>query len=232
MQSVEQSSPDNVDELNQELLNLKTQYEELEMINKQLLTEKEILNNQLNDRSIVVGHHSASESKLIEDETPIELKQEVCLILFFYLIYFFFFIQPQLSSPSIPTETEEILQIRSDLALITSQFTELAQTNENELNSFRNKLQNWISLSLDSTLDEIAQQLTNQFEQQQQNLPQTIENQTQTIQPSEKVHIAVETIPLTYENHQTQIDPIDMIDQQIQTESFQQLWSTVSYQNI
>jgi len=137
-----------------------------------------------------------------------------------------------LSSLSIPTETEEIRQIRSDLALITSQFTELIQTNENELNSFRNKLQNWISLSLDSTLDEIAQQLTIQFEQQQQqNLPQTTENQTQTTDPSEKIHIAVETIPLTYENHQTQIDPIDMIDQQIQTESFQQLWSTVSYQN-
>jgi hypothetical protein len=91
MQSVEKSSPDNVDELNQELLNLKTQYAELEMINKQLLTEKEVLNNQLNDRSIVVGHHSASESNLIEDETPIELKQEVCLILFFYPIYLFFF---------------------------------------------------------------------------------------------------------------------------------------------
>jgi len=147
----------------------------------------------------------------------------------FYLL--FFPLQSDLELSSIPTETEEIRQIRSDLASITSQFAKLTQTNQNELNSFRNKLQNWISLSPNSTIDEIAEQLTNQFDQQQQNLPQTTENQTQTTEPSEKVHIAIETIPLIYKNHQTQIDPIDMIDQQIQTESFQQLWSTVSYPN-
>jgi len=78
-------------ELNQELINLKTQYEELEMINKQLLSEKEVLNNQLNDRSIVVGHHSALESNLIEDDIPIKSKQEVCLIFFFHPIYLFFY---------------------------------------------------------------------------------------------------------------------------------------------
>jgi len=78
-------------ELNQELINLKTQYEELEMINKQLLSEKEVLNNQLNDRSIVVGHHSALESNPIEDDTPIESKQEVCLIFFFHPIYLFLY---------------------------------------------------------------------------------------------------------------------------------------------
>lgn len=113
--------------------------------------------------------------------------------------------------------------------MITSQFTELTQTNENELYLFRNKLQNWITLSPNSTLDEIAQQLTNQFEeQQQQNIRETTEIETQTIEPTEKVHVAIETIRLTYEDHQTQIDPIDMIDQQIQTETWQQLWSNVS----
>jgi hypothetical protein len=124
--------------------------------------------------------------------------------------------------------------MRADLASISSQFTELIQANQNELTSFSNKLQNWISLSPNSTFDEIVQQLINQFEQQQQqqNIPQTTESQTQTIEQSEKVHIGIETIPLTYTNHQTQFDPIEMIDQQIQTESFQQLWSTVSDQNI
>jgi len=122
--------------------------------------------------------------------------------------------------------------MRADLASISSQFTELIQANQNELTSFSNKLQNWISLSPNSTLDEIVQQLINHFEQQQQNIPQTTESQTQTIEQSEKVHIGIETIPLTYTNHQTQFDPIEMIDQQIQTESFQQLWSTVSDQNI
>jgi hypothetical protein len=68
------------DELNEELVTLKNQYEEVEKINKQLLSEKEALNNQLNDRSIVVGHHSASESSYVQQEIPVELKEEVCLI--------------------------------------------------------------------------------------------------------------------------------------------------------
>jgi len=76
-QSIEQSSTENVDELNQELLNLKNQYEELEKINKQLLIEKEDLNNQLNDRSIVLGDHPVSDLNLFEAENPIELQQEV-----------------------------------------------------------------------------------------------------------------------------------------------------------
>jgi hypothetical protein len=122
--------------------------------------------------------------------------------------------------------------MRADLASISSQFTELTQANQKELASFSNKLQNWISLSPNSTFDEIVQQLITHFEQQQQNIPQTTESHSQTIEQSEKVHIGIETIPLTYTNHQTQFDPIEMIDQQIQTESFQQLWSTVSDQNI
>jgi hypothetical protein len=62
--------------LNEELLLLRNQYEELEKLNQQLLIEKEDLNNQLNDRSIVVGHHSASVTNLIDKET----QQEVCFI--------------------------------------------------------------------------------------------------------------------------------------------------------
>jgi len=55
---------DTIKELNQELFDLKEQYQELERVNKQLLIE----NENLNDRSIVVGHHSAIESKLFEQE--------------------------------------------------------------------------------------------------------------------------------------------------------------------
>ncbi|CAF0778122.1 unnamed protein product [Rotaria sordida] len=213
IQSVEKSSTDNIDELNEELFILKNQNEELEKINKQLL-EKENLNNPLSDRSIVLGHHSGSELNIIQEETPMELKENLEL---------------QSSSP-IPIETEEINKIRSDLALITCQFNQLTETNQNELDLFRSKLQNWISLSPNSTLDEIAQLLDNQFEQKY-NL-ETIENSTQTIEPSEKIHISTETIPILYENHQTQIDPIDMINQEIQTESFQQLWSISHDENL
>jgi regulator of replication initiation timing len=75
MQSTEQPSIETVDELAEQLMNLRNQYEELERINKQLLLEKEDLNSQLNDRSIVVGHHSAFKD---QNEIPIESKQEVC----------------------------------------------------------------------------------------------------------------------------------------------------------
>ncbi|CAF3345337.1 unnamed protein product [Rotaria sp. Silwood1] len=206
IQSIEQSSTDNIDELSQELFNLRNQIEELEKINKQLVLEKENLFNPLTDRSIVLGHHSALEPYIILEETSTELEENS---------------EPQTSSSSISNETEEINKIRSDLALITCQFNQLTQTNENELDSFRSKLQNWIFLPPNSTLDDIAQQLNNQFEEKF-NL-QTIDNHTQTIQPSEKIHMSVETIPIIYDNRQTQIDPIDMIDQEIQTESFQQL---------
>ena len=87
MQPTEQSSTENINELNEELLHLRSQYLELEKINQQLLMEKEDLNNQLNDRSIIVGHHSAAESNIVNEEIPTESKQEVCLMSFFYFIY-------------------------------------------------------------------------------------------------------------------------------------------------
>jgi hypothetical protein len=54
--------------LNEELILLRNHFEGLEKNYKQLLIDKEDLNNQLNDRSIVVGHHSASESNIVEEE--------------------------------------------------------------------------------------------------------------------------------------------------------------------
>jgi len=67
MQSIEPST-DKAVELNEELIILKDHFEGLEKNYKQLLIDKEELNNQLNDRSIVVGHHSASESNIVEEE--------------------------------------------------------------------------------------------------------------------------------------------------------------------
>jgi hypothetical protein len=67
MQSIEPST-DRVLELNEELILLRNHFEGLEKNYKQLLIDKEDLNNQLNDRSIVVGHHSASESNIVEEE--------------------------------------------------------------------------------------------------------------------------------------------------------------------
>ena len=136
-------------------------------------------------------------------------------------------LEEKIAADSIPVETEEIRQMRSELASVTSQLAELTQSNEDNLNSFRNKLQNWISFSPDSTLDAIAEQLNTHFEEQLP--PETTNNETQTLEPPEKVHTASETTPLTAVSHGTQIDPLDMIDQQIQTESLLHIWSMVSF---
>jgi len=58
-----------------ELLDIKERCRDLEHINKQLLTE----NEKLNDRSIVVGHHSALEPTILGYVEP------VCLLFFSYL---------------------------------------------------------------------------------------------------------------------------------------------------
>lgn len=116
--------------------------------------------------------------------------------------------------------------MRSDLASVTSQLAELNQSNENDLNAFRDRLHNWVTLSHDSTLNDIAEQLNTHFEQQLP--PETTTIETQTLDPPEKVHIGIGSTPLILRDHPTQVDPMEMIDQQIQTESLLHIWSMVS----
>lgn len=123
-------------------------------------------------------------------------------------------------------------KLRADLASITDQFNQLTKTNETELDSFRHKLQNWVSLETNTKLDEIAQQLHDQFEKQKQCIPEKLDNHSQTVALPQQIHMATETARISYENHHTQIDPIDMIDDETQTESLQQLWSMVSCYNM
>ncbi|CAF4240443.1 unnamed protein product, partial [Rotaria magnacalcarata] len=215
MQLTEQPSTDYIDALNQELAILRNQNEELDRINKHLVFDNENLSNQLNDRSIVLGHHTVSDLNQIPEENTDELKEN-----------------SENQSSSAPVDAEEMEKFRADLTSITDQFNQLIQTNKSELDSFRDTLQNWISLPENSTLDDIAQQLKDQFEQNQQNVPHTTENQTQTIELTERIHIAIETTPVIYENHQTQIDLVEMNDEETQTESFQQLWPIFNDDNL
>jgi phage host-nuclease inhibitor protein Gam len=66
LDSIRESYVNTIKELNQELIDIKEQCQEFERINKQLLIE----NENLNDRSIVVGHHSQIDLNLVEQ--PIE----------------------------------------------------------------------------------------------------------------------------------------------------------------
>ncbi|UJR33572.1 hypothetical protein I4U23_021010 [Adineta vaga] len=206
-QSDERSMSESNTDLNQELATLKSQYDELEKTNKQLASEKEEINNQLDDRSIVLGHHSVAELSTIDEVT-------------------------ENHSLNIPVENEEMCQIRADFDSINSQLVEITQTNQDELESFVSKLQTWIALTPTSTLTEVAHQIHNHFEEQQEKFSQRRDMATQTTVVSENVHIAVETNRLTFANHQTQIDRIEMIDQTSQTESFEQILAESEERNL
>lgn len=82
------SSDSSAYEINEELNILKVRFEELEKTNQELLMEKENLNSQLNDRSLVLGHQSASETNLVREEISQEYEENVCLMMIFLLISF------------------------------------------------------------------------------------------------------------------------------------------------
>jgi hypothetical protein len=67
---------------------------------------------------------------------------------------------------------EEIQQLRTNLSNLTAQCAQLDEANrawqqfhENQLGIFRNKLQDWILLDENSTLEQIAQQIVIQLDQ-------------------------------------------------------------------
>ncbi|CAF0953552.1 unnamed protein product [Adineta ricciae] len=72
MESVRQSCLSIIKDLNEELLNVKAQCTELDIQNKQLLIEISNLNGQLNDRSLVLGHHSSSDPNFLQLQSPIK----------------------------------------------------------------------------------------------------------------------------------------------------------------
>ncbi|CAF1066100.1 unnamed protein product [Adineta ricciae] len=206
-QSDDQSMSESVTDLNQELATLKSQCEELEKANKQLLSEKGELNNPLEDRSIVVGHHSAADLSTIDEVT-------------------------ESHSLMFPIETDEMRQMRADLDSMSSQLAEKNESNQNELDLFIAKVQSWISLTPNSTLNEIANQIHNHFEEQNEKISQRTDSASQTPVAPENIHVAVETIRLTYDHHQTQTDPVQVAHQKIQTESFEQLLAESEERNI
>ncbi|CAF0830686.1 unnamed protein product [Adineta ricciae] len=70
MESIRQSCLSTIKDLNEELLNVKAQCTELDKQNKQLLIEISNLNGQLNDRSLVLGHHSSSDPNFLQLQSP------------------------------------------------------------------------------------------------------------------------------------------------------------------
>jgi hypothetical protein len=91
------------------------------------------------------------------------------------------------------TESDEIQQLQTNLALLTTQCARFDEANrawqqfhQNELESFRNKLQDWISLDVNSNLEQYAQQIVTQLEQDKHSLLQN-NNQIGKILPTRKI---------------------------------------------
>ncbi|CAM2716368.1 unnamed protein product [Rotaria socialis] len=76
MESIRQSYLNIVNEYNQKLLVIKDECESFRQINKELVVANENLNRQLNDRSIVVGHHSALETSFVEQQNLFENNEQ------------------------------------------------------------------------------------------------------------------------------------------------------------
>lgn len=80
MESIRQSCLSTIKDLNEEILNVKERCTELDKQNKQLLVEINNLNGQLNDRSLVLGHHSSSDPNFLQLESPIKTNGQVCFV--------------------------------------------------------------------------------------------------------------------------------------------------------
>ena len=80
MESIRQSCLSTIKDLNEELLNVKARCTELDKQNEQLLIEISNLNGQLNDRSLVLGHHSSSDPNFLQLQSPIKTNGQVCFV--------------------------------------------------------------------------------------------------------------------------------------------------------
>jgi tRNA U34 5-carboxymethylaminomethyl modifying GTPase MnmE/TrmE len=124
---------------------------------------------------------------------------------------------------------EELEQTRRELVSATNQLSLMKEMQKNSLELFRDRIQIWVSIANDSNLEEIGQAIDHQFAEQQRANPSTTDQETQSVSYAETVDIAIETIPLISIDHETQIDPIETIDEEVQTQSLQQLWSMVRH---
>ncbi|UJR13672.1 hypothetical protein I4U23_000684, partial [Adineta vaga] len=79
MEAIRESCLNTIKDLNEELLDVKERCTEINKRNKQLLIEIEDLNNQLNDRSIIVGHYSPLDINLLGQQNSMKPKEKFTL---------------------------------------------------------------------------------------------------------------------------------------------------------
>jgi chromosome segregation ATPase len=165
----------NLQLLSNENEQFKQQYEELQQKNDVLINTNHDLTNRLNDleRQPSPFEFRDTSKQMFQKQTtrrtPIE---EVSSMSIDFLIYSCYFLKAQIhtiapvqSAPS-PDMHEEIQQLRTNLSSLTAQCSQLDEANrawqqfhQSQLEIFRNKLQDWIPLDDNFTLEQIAQQI-------------------------------------------------------------------------
>ncbi|CAF1529407.1 unnamed protein product, partial [Rotaria sordida] len=158
------SLKNNLQLITQENLQLTKQYNEIQQKNDLLIKDNHNLTNQLENRSIPLDSQQENVLQLSSDQiqhihhSPIE---EIPLNII-----------PHVQSSNVIEENEEIQQLKNNLATLTIQCTELDEANrawqqyyQNQIELFHDKLQDWIPLDMNLTLEQIIHQIISYLNQ-------------------------------------------------------------------
>ncbi|CAF1477950.1 unnamed protein product, partial [Rotaria sordida] len=158
------SLKNNLQLITQENLQLTKQYNEIQQKNDLLIKDNHNLTNQLENQSIPLDSQQENVLQLSTDQiqhihhSPIE---EIPLNII-----------PHVQSSNVIQENEEIQQLKNNLATLTTQCTELDEANrawqqyyQNQIELFHDKLQDWIPLDMNLTLEQIIHQIVSYLNQ-------------------------------------------------------------------
>ena len=174
-----------INELNQELVAMKEAYERLD-------AENQLLNSELEKRSIDIDqdrfHHTIrmffSLSITLNCKTFLFQKKyhQTCsenrskpyvsrfLLLHLSIDHFVLQVPIHTSSSSAERDAEELRQLRENFATLTAQYAQLDEANrawqlyhQTQLETFKNKLRDYLPVNENVSFDDIAQQVVDQI---------------------------------------------------------------------
>ncbi|CAM4851078.1 unnamed protein product, partial [Rotaria magnacalcarata] len=145
LETIKDSYVNAIDELNKELNSMKEQFE-------LVAAEKQFLTSELVSRSMAVNGDQKKESI---DFASVNAIAEIPL---------------QRTAPVSEQDNEELLQLRENFAILTSQYAQLSESNrawqefhQSQVNDFRTKIQDCIQIDGDLSFDAIVQKLVNEI---------------------------------------------------------------------
>ncbi|CAF4622746.1 unnamed protein product, partial [Rotaria socialis] len=145
LETIKESYVNAIEELNKELNSMKEQFELIS-------AEKQFLTDEL--AKSPMGFNGGKSKESI-DFTPVNAVAEISL---------------QTTAPVLEQDNEELLQLRENFAILTSQYAQLSEANrawqefhQSQVNDFRTRIQDCIQIDDDLSFDAIAQKLVNEI---------------------------------------------------------------------